>query len=136
MANLFQSHIDLEDNEHREIDNPLAHIEDLNQLDEDARQFARRVNPEAPDFRLWEKAARVARDPLGSSCESVPNLTKQEENVLKKERSKGFWSQPKTLRVTIVTLCLGTNTTFPFLTRTSILINSIYLKYNVSSIDF
>jgi hypothetical protein len=107
MAHLFQRHFDFEDNEKREIDNPLAHVENLDKLDELAKQFARRINPETPDGTLWRKAARVARDPLGSTPETVEGLTQQEFRVLQNEKQVGFWSQPKPLRVAIATLCLG-----------------------------
>lgn len=106
-TNVYQFNVDLDDNAAREIDNPLAHLEDLDQLDEDAEQFASRVSPEAPDVELWKRAARVARDPLGASSETVPGLTPQEDAILKSERLRGFWHQPRPLRVTIITLCVG-----------------------------
>ncbi|KAF2187274.1 MFS general substrate transporter [Zopfia rhizophila CBS 207.26] len=107
MAGLFQTYVDLHDNEERQIDNPLAHIEDLYALDRDAKAFAHRIDPESPDEDLWVKAARVGRDPLGVSPTTVPKLTTREYNILKNQRQKGFWRQPKALRVTIATLCLG-----------------------------
>ena len=107
MAGIIQQHIDLHDNEQREIDNPLAWVEDLNALDRDARRFAERVNRQNPDCDLFVKAARVARDPIDLSEESVPGITKFEQETLAHEKSKGFWEQPKPLRITIATLCLG-----------------------------
>ena len=106
-ANIYQFNVNLDDNAAREIDNPLAHVNDLDQLDEDAEHFAQRVSPNAPDIDLWKRAARVARDPLGFSPETVPGLTLEEDAILKTERLRGFWRQPKPLRVTIATLCLG-----------------------------
>ena len=97
---------DLNNNAKREIDNPLAHL-DLDQLDADAAQFAYRVCREAPDVELFKRAARVARDPLGSNAKTVRGLTIQEEAALKDEQQLGFWRQPKPLRVTIATLCIG-----------------------------
>jgi hypothetical protein len=98
MATLIQQHVDLGDNEKREIDNPLAYIRDLNALDADARRFAERVNPEDPDYNLFVKAARVARDPVELSPESVPGITSLEERILTHEKFEGFWEQPKALR--------------------------------------
>jgi hypothetical protein len=89
------------------IDNPLAHLDDLDELDANAEQFAHRVSPEAEDVDLWKRAARVARDPLGVSPQTIPGLTAKEENALKTERDRGFWQQPKFLRWTIITLALG-----------------------------
>jgi MFS family permease len=51
------------------------------------------------------KAARIARDPL--NWETVGGLTNQEKKALGEERDLGFWRQPKTLRVTIATLCIA-----------------------------
>jgi len=89
-ANLYQSNVNLDNNTAREIDNPLAHVDDLDQLDENAKQFAYRVSSDAPDVNLWKRAARVARDPLGSSPETVPGLTLEEDAILKRERLRGF----------------------------------------------
>jgi hypothetical protein len=107
MANILRLRINFEDNEHREIDNPLAHVETLDTLDDLARDFALRISPDAPDYTLWIKAVRVARDPLGSTPDNVPGLTEQEYRVLRREKQVGFWSQPKPLRVAIATLCVG-----------------------------
>lgn len=106
-SNPYKFRVDLDDNADREIDNPLAHFEDLDELDKDAAQFANRVSPNAPDVDLWKRAARVARDPLGSSPETVPGLTAQEDVALKTVKLRGFWQQPKPLRITIATLCIG-----------------------------
>jgi MFS family permease len=106
-SNPYQFNVDLDDNVAREIDNPLAHLDDLDQLDEDATQFAYRVSPDAPDVELWKRAARVARDPLGASPETIPGLTLEEDAALKSEQRRRFWRQPKPLRVTIATLCIG-----------------------------
>jgi len=103
----YQYNVDLDDNAAREIDNPLAHLDDLDQLDEDATEFAHRVSPEAPDVELFKRAARIARDALGSNPETVPGLTAQETAALEIEQHRGFWHQPKPLRVTIATLCVG-----------------------------
>lgn len=51
------------------------------------------------------KAARIARDP--PNWETVEGLTDQEKKALREERDLGFWRQPKTLRITIVTLCIA-----------------------------
>ena len=107
MAAFFQPRVDLGDNETREIDNPLAHIEDLDALDADARRFAERIDPFAPDYALWIKAARIARDPLGFSKESIPGLTDHEELVLTTESAQSFWQQPKYLHITIAAFCLS-----------------------------
>jgi hypothetical protein len=107
MADLFRERVNLKDNEKREIDNPLAHVQNLDDLDELAKHFARRINSETPDYTLWIKAVRVARDPLGAKPENVPELTQQEYHALLREKHVGFWSQPKPLRVAIATLCLG-----------------------------
>lgn len=107
MAGIIQQRVNLHDNEKREIDNPLAWVENLNALDQDARLFAERVNRQNPDYDLFVKAARVARDPIDLSEESVPGITRLEQETLAHEKSKGFWDQPKPLRITIVNLCLG-----------------------------
>ena len=50
------------------------------------------------------QAAKILRDP--EAWQSVPNLTPEEKQALASER-KGFWQQPKQLRVTIITLCVA-----------------------------
>ena len=107
MASIIQQRVNLQDNERREIDNPLAWIEDLNALDRGARLFAEKVNPQYPEYDLFVKAARVARDPIDISEESVPGITSLERDNLRNEKSKTFWEQPKSLRITIASLCLG-----------------------------
>ncbi|KAH0555842.1 hypothetical protein GP486_006212 [Trichoglossum hirsutum] len=98
------SFVNLEDNERREIDNPLARQEPA-QIRHDARRFAHRHFPREGLSKLFVKAALVARDPL--SFESVEGLTTKERDTLSKETTTSFWAQPKGLRVTTITLCVA-----------------------------
>jgi hypothetical protein len=107
MSGIIQQRVDLHDNKQRQIDNPLAWVENLDSLDRDARLFAERVNRQNPDYDLFVKAARVARDPVDLSEESVPGITRLEQETLAGEKCKGFWQQPKPLQIAIANLCLG-----------------------------
>ena len=91
-------------NESTRIDNPLAR-KLPEQVDREAREFAKKVCPDAPDEELFVKAARIARDPPG--WENVAGLTEQERKALVSEWKLGFWRQTKTLRVTIATLSVA-----------------------------
>lgn len=51
------------------------------------------------------KAARIARDP--QNWETVNGITPEERKARRRESHLGFWSQPKTLRVTIIVLCFA-----------------------------
>lgn len=92
---------------HFRIDNPLARLS-LAQLDRKAAQFAVKVDPHAPDKRLWKTAARVARKQRNVSA--LRELTDRERAALEAENKAGFWEQPKALRITIVVLSLAAAT--------------------------
>jgi MFS family permease len=51
------------------------------------------------------QAGKILRDP--EAWESVPGLSAEEKEVLLNETQHGFWRQPKELRITIITLCVG-----------------------------
>lgn len=86
------------------IDNPLAHLSS-ERLALIAKAFAARVRPEQPDEELFIKAASIAQAPL--NWETVRGLTVIETRALRHQRTLGFWSQTKTLRVTISILCVS-----------------------------
>lgn len=89
------------------IDNPLAHL-DLPRIRESADAFARRINPGSPDLEFWRKAALVALYQQALyKCRRIRNLSVDELLAIELDRKKGFWEQPKPLRLTIVTLCLS-----------------------------
>jgi hypothetical protein len=100
MATLF------DDNEERQIDNPLAHIRSLQSLDNLAEEFAALVEKE-PDKRLFIAAARAARDPFLINPEVIPGLSSHEAHVLNVEHLNPFWKEPIALRMNVAMLCLG-----------------------------
>lgn len=63
-----------------------------------ARQFARDYGLHNQE-KILVKAAKILRDP--EAWQSVPNLTADEKQALERERSNGFWQQPKDLKVTV-----------------------------------
>ncbi|KAF2853721.1 MFS general substrate transporter [Plenodomus tracheiphilus IPT5] len=90
-----------------EIDNPLAHLS-RKRLRRSAKEFAERINVDSPDFDFWIKAALVARyQQVAHLCGRIRGITPLEKVAIEKQRSQGFWQQPRPLRVTIVTLCLA-----------------------------
>ncbi|KAK5130898.1 hypothetical protein LTR08_001561 [Meristemomyces frigidus] len=54
---------------------------------------------------VFIKAGKILRDP--EAWQSVPRLSAEEKVVLQYETRGGFWSQPKGLQVTIITLCVA-----------------------------
>ena len=83
-----------------QLDNPLFHYYD--QIDLAARAFAKEIDA---DPALCIKAARIACDPPTWEC--VEGLTDTEKDALRSERTRGFFRQPKMLKVAIITLCFS-----------------------------
>lgn len=86
------------------IDNPLI-SKSLTEVKDEARRFAKKINSKNPDETLFSKAGELARDP--PNWGAVSDLNATEEAALKREKTAGFFDQPKPLRVTVVVLCLS-----------------------------
>ncbi|KAK4507915.1 hypothetical protein PRZ48_001650 [Zasmidium cellare] len=96
----WRAHI-FENNDQRLIDNPLANV---HHIEREIRSFVKDHGFQQQES-LFVKAGQILRDP--EAWRAVPNLTDEEKEALEKENSKGFWKQPKELRVTIITLCIA-----------------------------
>ena len=84
------------------IDNPLLHWSS-DQIQHNIREFVERHGLQTEEPVLI-KAAKLLQDPEDFS---VADLTNGELAALKRERSNGFWQQPKLFRITIITLCVA-----------------------------
>ncbi|OCL12086.1 galactose-proton symporter [Glonium stellatum] len=96
----------LRNNELGIVDNPLLHRDPSDQ-DNDVRATYNR-HPDlkdALDVDLLIRGARLARDQ--ELFEATEYLSRIESAALERERTSGFWKQPKSLRVIILTCCVG-----------------------------
>lgn len=63
-----------------------------------------------PDRHL--QAAKILRDP--EAWQSVPNLSADEKQALERERTNGFWRQPKELKITVSSIFVARISRYKF----------------------
>lgn len=96
----------LRNNELGIVDNPLLHRDPSDQDNDVRATYSRHPDlKDALDVELLIRGARLARDQ--ELFEATEHLSGIESAALQRERTSGFWKQPKSLRVIILTCCVG-----------------------------
>ncbi|OCK80630.1 putative galactose-proton symport [Lepidopterella palustris CBS 459.81] len=96
----------LKNNELGIVDNPLLHREPEDQDNDVRTTYANHADlHDFLDVNLLIRGARLARDP--ELFEASGDLSNIERSALQREKTSGFWQQPKALRVIILTCCIG-----------------------------
>jgi hypothetical protein len=104
--NFRQSHTFSNKTEGDRVDNPLLHRDPSDQDNDVRATYSRHPDLQgALDVELLIRGARLARDQ--ELFEATEHLSGIESAALQRERISGFWKQPKSLRVIILTCCVG-----------------------------